>query len=764
MKRVVTKLVRCTQQSQASRRSCTTADRARQPSEKAVAIRADAQRQGKTILDNAKSDAARISEEIVSRAQNDAKTWLENSKSASESECKAMAEEIPRKTDRSGKPHCREDCEHTMILKMQKLTLIGFLADKESILRDLMKKKCVQINGPENIQDYESIAQLAVPGVAQTYELEQELTKFTSAIRAVAPYEEKGSAFSKKEISDFSSMLDKEIYSEAASLRDEINSIVKQIAEQKNIISRSQLQITSLEPWTDLDLDLSVTQTKSTALLYLTAAADVNLEEFEAKLQEATPLCYVHKVSSSSELSCLLLIYHKDAQDAVMNVVKGFNTNRPDFASLKGNAAENISSLKNKIETCSKEAQRLTEQLKVAATSSKLLKKGFDMVTLQIDDQKVRENIFQTQSVFALTGWLTENDMDKVKKILDKYPCYYTMVQPEEGDDPPIKLKNNKFVEPYEMITEMYSLPTPDGIDPTPVLTPFFILFFGMMLADAGYGLILFLLCFIGLKKLKPDEGFLKNAMNIGVACGLSTIFWGVMYGGYFGNLVTQVAESWFGVTVTVPAVFDPLNDPMSVMLLSLILGAIHLFAGMGVKIYMLAKRGHLLDGLMDIGLWYVLLIGLPMLALPVTAGIGKVLSIVGAAGLILTQGRHEKNIFMKLIKGVMSLYDITSYLSDVLSYARILALGLAGGVIANVMNIMGTMPGLNIIGVVVFVAIFAIGHAFNLAISGLGAYVHTSRLQYVEFFGKFYEAGGRPFKPFKANTKYTLISDKEDK
>ena len=445
-----------------------------------------------------------------------------------------------------------------MILKMQKLTLIGFLADKESILRDLMKKKCVQINGPENIQDYESIAQLAVPGVAQTYELEQELTKFTSAIRAVAPYEEKGSAFSKKEISDFSSMLDKEIYSEAASLRDEINSIVKQIAEQKNIISRSQLQITSLEPWTDLDLDLSVTQTKSTALLYLTAAADVNLEEFEAKLQEATPLCYVHKVSSSSELSCLLLIYHKDAQDAVMNVVKGFNTNRPDFASLKGNAAENISSLKNKIETCSKEAQRLTEQLKVAATSSKLLKKGFDMVTLQIDDQKVRENIFQTQSVFALTGWLTENDMDKVKKILDKYPCYYTMVQPEEGDDPPIKLKNNKFVEPYEMITEMYSLPTPDGIDPTPVLTPFFILFFGMMLADAGYGLILFLLCFIGLKKLKPDEGFLKNAMNIGVACGLSTIFWGVMYGGYFGNLVTQVAESWFGVTVTVPAVFDP--------------------------------------------------------------------------------------------------------------------------------------------------------------------------------------------------------------
>ena len=651
-----------------------------------------------------------------------------------------------------------------MILKMQKLTLIGFLSDKEAVLRDLMKKKCVQIEGPENIRDYDSIAQMTVAGVAQTYELEQELAQFTSAIRAVSPYEEKGGMFAKKDVADFSAMLDKSLYNEAAQLRDEVNSIVKQIAEQKNAGARAQLQITALEPWKDLDLDLSVTQTRACELMYLTVGADVNLEELENQLSEATPLCYLNKVSSSAEVTCLLLIYHRQDRDAVMGVVKGFNTNRPDFASFHGNAAENISSLKNQMEACDKEAQRLTEQLKVAAKSSKLLKTGFDMVTLQIDDQKVRENIFQTQSVFALTGWITENDAGKVKKVLDKYNCYYTLEQPQEGEDPPVKLKNSKFVQPYELITEMYSLPTPDGVDPTPMLTPFFIVFFGMMLADAGYGLLIFLLCLIGLKKLKPDEGFLKSAMNIGVACGLSTIFWGIMYGGYFGNLVTQVAESWFGKTITVPMVLDPLNDPMSVMILSFVLGAIHLFTGMGIKIYMMAKRGHLLDGLMDIGLWYVLLVGLPMLALPATAGIGKVLSIVGAAGLILTQGRHEKNIFMKLIKGVMSLYDITSYLSDVLSYARILALGLAGGVIANVINIMGTMPGFNIIGIIAFVLIFLGGSAFNLAISGLGAYVHTSRLQYVEFFGKFYEAGGKPFKPFKANTKYTLISDKEDK
>lgn len=651
-----------------------------------------------------------------------------------------------------------------MILKMQKLTLIGFLADKESLLRDMMKKKCVQIEGPENIRDYESISEMTVAGVSQTYELEQDLAKFTSAIRAVSPYEEKGGLFAKKEQADFSVMLDQKLYETAVLLRDEINGIVKQIAEQKNASSRAQLQITALEPWKDLDLDLSVTQTRSTALMYLTAAADVNLEELEKDLLEASPLCYIHKVSSSSEMSCLLVLYHKDAQDAVMEVIKGFNTNRPDFASCKGTAAENISLLKNQIETSAQEIERLTEQLKAAAESAQLLKTGSDMISVQIDDQKVRENIFQTQSVFALTGWIAEEDADKVKKLLDRYSCYYTLEQPAEGDDPPVKLKNNKFVQPYELITEMYSLPTPDGIDPTPMLTPFFILFFGMMLADAGYGLLIFLLCFIGLKKFKPDEGFLKSAMQIGTSCGLSTMFWGVMYGGYFGNLIPQVAESWFGKTITIPAVFDMLNDPMSIMILSFLLGAVHLFTGMGIKIYMLAKRGHLMDGLMDVGLWYLILVGLPMMVLPAVANVGKILAIVGAVGLILTQGRHEKNILMKPIKGVMSLYDITGYLSDVLSYSRVLALGLAGGIIANVFNLLGTMPGFNLIGIIAFLLIFVIGHVFNLAISGLGAYVHTSRLQYVEFFGKFYEAGGKPFRPFQANTKYTLISDKEDK
>ena len=221
-----------------------------------------------------------------------------------------------------------------MILKMQKLTLIGFLSDKETILRELMKKKCVQIDGAQSIRDYDSIAQITVPGVAQTYELEQELAQFSSAIRAVSPYEQKAGLFAKKELTDFSTMTDRNLYRESAQLRDEINGIVKQIAEQKNTASRARLQITALEPWKDLDLDLSTTQTKSTSLMYLTCGADVNLEEFEKQLQEASPLCYLHKVSSSSEAVCFVLLYHKDAVSDVMGVIKGFNTSKSRFFPL----------------------------------------------------------------------------------------------------------------------------------------------------------------------------------------------------------------------------------------------------------------------------------------------------------------------------------------------------------------------------------------------------------------------------------------------
>lgn len=651
-----------------------------------------------------------------------------------------------------------------MILKMQKLTLVGFLDEKEAILRELMKKKCVQLQNPEDIQNYESISQLSLQGTAETYELEQDLTRFAAAIKAVSEYVEKPGLFAKKEAAPFSSLLDAKRFDQSAALRDEVNDIVKQIGDRKAGKARHSLQIASLEPWRSLDTDLGETSTKTCSLLYLVIPADVDIGTIEKQLSEASPLFYLREVSSLPESKYFVLLFHSSAQEDVFNVLKGFNTSRPDFSTLHGSVVQNIANLQKDSAQCDKDIVSLTERLKESAKQADVLKTGYDMVALQIDGQNARQKLFHTESVFALSGWCIKDEQDKIKQILDKFQCYYQFVAPAEGEDPPIKLKNNKFCQPYELITEMYSLPAPDGLDPDPLMAPFFILFFGMMLADAGYGLLILGLCLFVLWKAKPDEGFLKNILHMGVGCSISATFWGVIYGGYFGDLVSAVAKGWFGnENLVIPSVMEPLKDPMSVMILAFVLGAIHLFVGMGAKAYLMIKRGHALDAVFDIGFWYLILIGLPMLIIPATVTIGMVLAIGGAVGLILTQGRAEKNIFMKLIKGVMSLYDITSYLSDVLSYSRILALGLAGGVIANVVNLMGTLGGFNIFGVILFVLVFLGGHAFNLAISGLGAYVHTSRLQYVEFFGKFYESGGKPFKPFRANTKYTYLSDKEE-
>jgi V/A-type H+-transporting ATPase subunit I len=288
---------------------------------------------------------------------------------------------------------------------------------------------------------------------------------------------------------------------------------------------------------------------------------------------------------------------------------------------------------------------------------------------------------------------------------------------------------------------------------------PFYCFFFGMMVSDAAYGLVIALITGIILKKYKL-EGTLAKMIKLFFFCGLSTLLWGSMFGGWFGDILPVVT----GGRINIPPIwFNPLDDPMKLLIWSMIFGGIHLFTAMGIKAYMLIRDGKPFDAIFDVGSWYILLIGLPLLLLGGTlAQVGKYMAIIGAAMLILTQGRNDKNIIKRLLSGVLSLYDVTGYLSDVLSYSRLLALGLGTGVIASVINTLGTLFGFNVLGIIVLVIVFIGGHTFNIAINALGAYVHSSRLQYVEFFGKFYEGGGKRFEPFKRNSKYITLNDKE--
>ena len=343
----------------------------------------------------------------------------------------------------------------------------------------------------------------------------------------------------------------------------------------------------------------------------------------------------------------------------------------------------------------------------------------------------------------------------------------------------PVLLDNPKALASGESILSSYGLPSRADIDPTDIMTICYIVLFGIMLSDAAYGLLMFLVCFVLIKKF-PDMGKnLQKSLRLFMYCGLSTVFWGVMFGGYFGDVIDVVSKTFFDKELTIPAVwFVPLNEPMKMLVVALAIGLVHLFLGLGIKGIKLLKQKDVLGFLGEVVGWYMLLTGLLLMLAPtpifasitnisVTFAdsvkyISYVLAGVGALLIVLLSERANKNPVLNIVMGLYDLYGVTGWLSDLLSYSRLLALGLATGVIAQVINQMGAMGGKSVGGAILFIVVFVFGHLVNMAINILGAYVHTCRLQYVEFFGKFYDGTGKAFTPFAGKTKY--VDFKENK
>ena len=350
----------------------------------------------------------------------------------------------------------------------------------------------------------------------------------------------------------------------------------------------------------------------------------------------------------------------------------------------------------------------------------------------------------------------------------------------EADENAPVKLKNNKLAEPAQGILTMYAAPSKADIDPTPVLAFFFYFFFGMMFSDAGYGVLMVLATGLMIKLFKPDKK-MRNNLKLFQYCGISTTLWGLVFGSIFGDAPAAMAKLFTGnefvmahsisnMADPTPAILpwpiiDPQKDALTLMIISIAFGLVHILVGMGCKFIVCFRQKDYAGAFFDTGLWMLMLVGFAILAAgmittPVLMTVGAVIAIACAVGLVLTQGRGKKGIVGKLIGGVASLYSITSYISDLLSYSRLLALGLTTGVMAQVFNMLATMMGTNVLGIVFMVVIFLLGHLINIGLNALGAYVHTMRLQYVEMFSKFYEGGGKEFEPFSLNSKYIKIQE----
>ena len=418
-----------------------------------------------------------------------------------------------------------------------------------------------------------------------------------------------------------------------------------------------------------------------------------------------------------------------------------------------------------------------------------------DLLTVRLDQLAAFEKIPETERVFRLTGYLAARDADRIKQYIEShFEAAVEISVPPDDEDVPVILSNSRFSAPLEGITGSYSLPSKADLDPTPMMAFFYYLFFGMMLSDAGYGLIIALATgLVWLLKGKTLEPKMKNNVKMYFFCGCSTVFWGAMYGSWFGDAASVICREFLGkpgYNPLPPVWTDAVTDTMNVLIMCFILGLAHLFWGVCMKGWTDVKNGRKLDALFDTVPTFLTVIGIAPIffglfvqeTIPenysalgtllynsfmrvhgVLGGVYVYILIAGVALVILTAGRSAKNVVGKLGGGLYGVYNLFSgYLGDVLSYARLLALGMATGVIGQVMNMLGTLPKNPVIKAVAFVLVFCAGHAANLAINIIGAYVHTNRLQYVEFFSKFYEGGGRAFTPLGVNTKYYKFKEEQ--
>lgn len=359
----------------------------------------------------------------------------------------------------------------------------------------------------------------------------------------------------------------------------------------------------------------------------------------------------------------------------------------------------------------------------------------------------------KTDSTYILEGWIPKEKADdiaaEIKSETNSVVIYLN--EPKDDEIPPTLLDNPKVFAPFESITNMYSTPAYREKDPTPVMAIFFFIIFGMMMADAGYGLVLALACTFIVRFTHMEKGIKTLAAVFGIG-GISTVVWGALFG------------SWFGLTIIPPLWFNPLEEPIMLLAVCIVLGVIHLMVGYGYQAYYLIKKHKIFDAVCDVGFLYLLFIAVALLAIPLAfPSAPKVISSIGlytliaSMGLIfLTAGRHKKGVFGKITGGFGGLYGLVNLFSDVLSYARIFGIALAGGAIASAFNsILGVVAGIPIVGVLIGIILGIFLHIFNLLISLLGAYVHNARLQFLEFYGKFYTGEGRLFSPMGEKTKY---------
>lgn len=653
------------------------------------------------------------------------------------------------------------------IVRMKRLRLIGFSEQKDQLLQDLLHLGCVEITEPGDKAADPDWTQLVHRDSSSFAERKAEAAALSSAMTTLKKYAPKKKGLFRKRVALSSTdFFDDSVKAQAMDIANTVNDCTREISRIYSAENKLNASLSSLLPWADLPLPLEQQSTAQTELVLGTAPPGTNLSVLEDAMSKVTDLAQLTQISGDAEQNYYLLIVHKSVHDEVISALRPLSFGVVRFKGLTGTAQENIDRLRKEKDAL--ESQRKEQEECIAANGGHmaLLERTSDRVNQELNREAVSERFLTDGRIFFAEGWLPADRVEDLTILLNNYVCAWESADPAEGETPPTLLKNPKWMECINMVTEMYSLPAYDGIDPNPLYFFWYVFFFGFMFADVAYGLIILTICILVTKFVKPKKT-LGRMFQLGIWLGASTAICGIFMGGFFGNALEVIYQTFIpGGLAVMPAwmvkfcsgiVVNPISDPMSALVLSIAIGCVHLIMGQCIHIYMGFRDGVKagLDSMLDVVPWWVLFAGIGVFAVKGTA-IGL---LIGVLTLIATQGRHAKGFGRKLFGGIKSLYDVTSWLSDVLSYARLMALMLATSVIAQVFNTIGALPG----SIIAFVLVFVVGHGFNIGINLIGTYVHAARLQYLEYFSKFYKEGGIPFRPLQYDTKYVDIKSEED-
>ncbi|MBL3572169.1 MAG: V-type ATP synthase subunit I [Synergistaceae bacterium] len=562
---------------------------------------------------------------------------------------------------------------------------------------------------------------------------------------------------------------------EVSSLAQQMKAYERQIADIRSRETSGRATRDVLEKLSDMPYPLSLfTMGTSHVTAVIGSITTAQVDNFKASLNSIgsnQKEVYIVENGSGKE-SFVAIVYARAIGKEIQEVITQYGFAKIDLdPQLAGEVHEEKAKIDVLLRDLSNELEVILEETKdLASRWVPKLQLLSDYISILSDQLSAVNSGEATEKIAIYSFWVPVFERDKLKKTLIKHERYisFDFSDPDENDRPPVLLTNKGFAEVYEPLTNLYGSPAYGSIDPTALMAPFFFLFFGMCLGDGGYGMLLAVLFFGAIRKYGMI-GESKKFFSILGYGGIAAILVGIATGSWLGDMIDLFPFFEFLAPLkNAPAFLDPLNDPITFLIISLALGVMQILYGLSAAMVHNLRQGDPIAAFADQGGWIVLIVGLLLfgggtadVVGPPIALVGKIMTWAGAIILVATQGRHKPTLVGKALSGVLSLYNITSYLGDVLSYSRLLALGLASSAVAMIINMLADLlGGVPYVGWIFGALIFLGGHLFNLAIGVLGAFVHSLRLQYVEFFSKFYISGGRAFAPLRYRTEHVTISD----